>query len=194
MLQAGCACTALWLFSAQNGRASYVWRVHAKQEAPCFQPLVVHWRACRSVPDGAGGPLRALPCPPISERASQNETAGAVLASLSRRNLPKKCSKRQKVSVPSVIRAGAWSSTLRFVGAKLHEEAPGCSLKSRLREGEPVPFTFVARPMQSELPTTPARTEMATRKSECSRWLRVTYPGGTPGARPTTCCSAGAAG
>ena len=39
--------------------------VHATQEAPCFQPLVVHGRACRSVPDGAGGPLRALPCPPM---------------------------------------------------------------------------------------------------------------------------------
>lgn len=64
--------------------------VHTKQEAPCFQPLVVHGRACRSVPDGAGGPLRALPCPPMLEKCrlpqrKRRRPAGKSRGTVSRR-------------------------------------------------------------------------------------------------------------
>ena len=70
--RSGCSLAAGWLrlhgavalFSAEQACKLCV-EYTLKQEAPCFQPLVVHGRACRSVPDGAGGPLRALPCPPM---------------------------------------------------------------------------------------------------------------------------------
>ena len=70
--RSGCSLAAGWLrlhgavalFSAEQACKLCVENT-LKQEAPCFQPLVVHGRACRSVPDGAGGPLRALPCPPM---------------------------------------------------------------------------------------------------------------------------------
>ena len=91
--RSGCSLAAGWLrlhgavalFSAEQACKLCV-EYTLKQEAPCFQPLVVHGRACRSVPDGAGGPLRALPCPPMfGSTFAKRNGAGAVLASLSRK-------------------------------------------------------------------------------------------------------------
>ena len=106
--RSGCSLAAGWLrlhgavalFSAEQACKLCV-EYTLKQEAPCFQPLVVHGRACRSVPDGAGGPLRALPCPPMfgSTFAKRNGRRG--------RRAGKSQQEKKSFCLPSVIRAGA---------------------------------------------------------------------------------------
>ena len=140
--RSGCSLAAGWLrlhgavalFSAEQACKLCV-EYTLKQEAPCFQPLVVHGRACRSVPDGAGGPLRALPCPPMfggfrktKRRAPCWQVCWPAGKEATLPNAGQKFSDwyidRQRVRLHSAIRAGAVelhpSSTLRFFGAKTY--------------------------------------------------------------------------